>query len=109
MSSYNQHSEVKLMHGEYVARIKNYGQKDWIRACEKLSLCVRSDYGKGAHAVAYSSEILPPTSDMVVLTIPSNLYSAIQRDFVKKVVGYGARSERYTELDVWKALNIIVK
>lgn len=109
MSSPNRHSDVTLTYGEYADRIKGLGQKDWIAACVRLGLCVRKEAGRGAHAVAYTSEEWPPSADMVVVTMATKFYPQIQRATLKKVVGYGVRSGRYTELDVWRALGIKIK
>lgn len=107
MSSPNEHSDVKLERGQLVDRIKNLSQKEWMRACERLGLCVRPEAGKGGHCAVYKDEVWPPESPAsCITTLPNSLYPNIQRNLVKKVVGYGRSSGKYTEDDVWTALKI---
>lgn len=109
MSSRNQRSEVNLEYGHLVDRIKGYDQKDWMKACERLGLCVRPEAGRGSHCAVYSNEVWPPESDAVVVTLASNYYPQIQRATLKKIIGYGVLSGRYTEKDVWDALKVKIK
>ncbi len=107
MPSPESHSEVRLEKGERVARIKNYGQKDWMRACERLGLSVRAGSGKGSHCAVYTdADASAEDRNSCVVTIPTNVYENFQRDLVKKIVLFGLRSGRYAEDDVWKALKV---
>ncbi|KKU50168.1 MAG: hypothetical protein UX71_C0002G0139 [Parcubacteria group bacterium GW2011_GWA1_47_10] len=107
MSSPNLHSSIKLAEGKLVDRIKGCTQKDWIKACERLGLCVLPNAGRGSHCAVYKDNTCPPEdSSCCVVTIPQNVYPNFQRDLVKKVVAYGLASGKYTEGDVWKALGV---
>lgn len=99
---------VKLEHGERIDQIKNLTQQQWATACTKLGLFVSRSNGKGSHIAVYkSATCLPSDSTSLVLTITQNIYPNIQRDFVKKVVGYGISSGLYAEGDVWAALGVV--
>lgn len=103
----NSHSEIKLEEGELVNRIKGFDQKDWIKACARLGLCVLPAFGRGSHCAVYKDNVCPPEdSSCCVVTLPSNIYPNFQRDLVKKIVLYGIQSGKYTEKDVWKALGV---
>jgi hypothetical protein len=107
MSSPNNFSEVRLERGDLVDRIKNYTQRDWVAACKRLGLYVRTDAGKGAHCAVYKDDIWPPiNSSSCILTLPPTMYPNIQRNQLKKIVGYGLESNKYEEKDVWKALKV---
>lgn len=107
MSLPNSHREIHLEYGEKVNQIKNLNQKDWMKACEKLSLFVVPASGKGSHCAVFKSPDCPPQdSTCLVLTIPHKIYPNFQRDIVKKLVLYGIKSGTYTEKDLWEILNV---
>lgn len=96
-----------LEYGELVARIKNYQQSDWVKACTRLSLYIPEGGGKGSHVAVYKEHNCDRSdSTMLLLTIPSHMYPNIQRDYVKKLVAWGKTSGRFTEQDIWTALGI---
>ncbi|MBM3261227.1 hypothetical protein FJY93_02305 [Candidatus Kaiserbacteria bacterium] len=98
---------VKLEHGHLIDQIKNATAKDWENVCITLGLHVRTDYGRGSHAVAYKDTVCAPADrSCLVLTIPKNLFAQIQRDMFKKVLYFGIESGRYNEDNMWKAFNI---
>jgi len=106
-SSPKSYQEVKIKNGQLIDNIKNHKQSDWKMACEKLGLNVRHDYGAGSHCAVYKPGDCPPEKrDCCILTIPSNVYRQIQRNFFKKVLLYGLQSGDYTEDDIWEALGV---
>lgn len=101
------HSGVRLAKGKLVDRIKNYGQKEWINACERLGLHVDTASGRGSHCAVYKNATCNPQDrSCCVVTIPKNVYPNFQRDMVKKLVLHGVQSGKYTEDDVWNALQV---
>lgn len=108
MPSPRDYREVRLERGQLVNQIKGHGQRDWMKACEKLGLCVVPASGRGSHCAVYKNNVCPPEdSSCCVVTIPTNLYPNFQRDLVKKVLLYGLQSGRYDEDDLWRALGVI--
>jgi len=108
MQEWDKYRETKIVRGDLIDRIKNYKQKDWIKALKKLGVIVSTKYGKGHHAVAYKDGCPPDDKRCVIATL-ADLHSEIQRDIFKKVLTYGLENGRYNESDVWKALGIKVK
>jgi|GEM_PF-2442390 hypothetical protein len=108
MPSVNDYREIKLVNGEFVNKIKNTTQKEWMKACEKLGLRVFPAHGKGSHCAVYKDSLcLPSNSDCCVVTIPGNIYANFQRDLVKKILFHGIQSGKYSENDIWRALSVI--
>ena len=98
---------VKIENGHLTSRIKNLKQKDWVKACKKLSLWVPESGGKGSHRTAYIEENCDRTnSNNLVLTIQKKLIPNIQTDKLKQLIAYGKKSRKFTEDDVWAALGI---
>lgn len=99
---------VKFERKELLGTLKNVSVHDWSVACTRLGLHVRTDCGRGSHAVAYRDEQSDPANrESLVLTIASNIYPEIQKDYLKKVLYYGQVSGKYNEDDVWCAFRLL--
>lgn len=107
MARFASSSEVKLKYGSLVDRIKNFKQKDWVKASLELGLYIPDVRGTGSHIAVYKSSECPVSdSRCLVVTIQGQIYPQIQRDYIKKLVFEGQRSGKYNEEDVWKALGV---
>jgi len=99
---------VKLEYGNLTPQIKNLKQKDWVRVCESLGIWIAPGGGKGSHVCGYSEVNCDRSnSKMLVITIQKHLTPNIQTDKLKQLVAFGRDSERYSEIDVWRALGLM--
>lgn len=107
MPSLEDYRAVKLESGELVNQIKNFTQDEWVFACRRLGLSVRTDRGKDSHIAVYrSDDCLSENSECLVVTLQGNMYPNLQRGIVKRIVFYGIQSGKYTEDAVWEALKV---
>lgn len=109
MQESDKYRETKIARGALIDRIKNCGQKDWMKALDKLGVIVSVKYGRGSHVVAYKHDCPPEDKRCVITVLHTHLHSDIQRDIFKKVLTYGLESGLYGEDDIWKALGVKVK
>lgn len=109
MQEWDKYKQVKINRGDLIDCIKGYKQKDWIRALNQLGVIVRTDYGRGSHAVAYKDNCPPEDQRCVIATLVKDMYEEIQRPTFKKVLAYGLESGKYSEDDIWRALGIKIK
>lgn len=106
MQPWDEYKLVKIKRGELVDQIKNKKQTDWIKVCEKLGIIVRIDYGRGDHAVAYKDDCPPEKRECCIVTLTRNMHSGIQRDIFRKILNYGLKTSKFTEDDIWEALEV---
>ena len=109
MQEWDEYRQTKIEKGELIDRIKNKTQKDWIKVCETLGIKVRTDLGKGSHAVAYKNDCPFEDRRCCIVTLQKDLHSEIQRDIFKKILTHGQKTGLYKEDDMWKALEIDVE
>lgn len=109
MQGWDRYRQVKIDRGNLIDCIKNYTQQDWIKTLNKLGVIVRTDYGRGSHAVAYKDNCPPGDIRCVVTTLVKHMHEEIQRPTFKKVLAYGLESGKYNEDDIWRALGIKIR
>ena len=97
---------IEIKRKDLIVRLNDKTQDNWIKACERLEIDIRTDFGRGSHVVAYKDDCPPENSECCIMTMKRKPHNQIQKDSFKKLLHYGIESGKYTEEDMWKAFKI---